>query len=125
MEIFRAENAIHSKKPDGTILDYYLFPEYEIHYNEVPPGTIQIWHHHEQIEETVLMLDGELEVRWRDEGVEEQKTELKKGDLIRTGNVSHTFANLSGDLAKFIVFKLVLSGTNHHELLKRDKVVDE
>lgn len=125
MEIFRGEKAIHVEKPEGTRINYYLFPEYEIHYNEVPPGTVQAWHHHERIEETLLMLDGELEVRWRNDRLEEQTTLLKKGDLVRTGSTPHTFANLSENLVKFVVFKLMLSGTNHHELFKSDRVTDE
>ena len=125
MEIIRSEKAIHVEKSDGTRIDYYLFPEYEIHYNEVPPGIIQVWHHHEQIEETLLILDGELEARWRKNGDKEQTTVLKKGDLVRMGNTPHTFTNLSGSLVRFVVFKSVPSGANQHELLKRDKVIDE
>lgn len=124
MEITRSEKAIRANKPDGTIVDYYLFPEYEIHYNQVPPRTMQVWHHHKQIEETLLILDGELEAHWRDDGAKEHMALLKKGDLIRTGNMSHTFINSSEGLVKFVAFKLVLSGVNHHELLKSDKVID-
>ncbi len=124
MEILRRANAQHTDKPDGTKIDYYLFPEYEIHYNEIPSGTTQVWHHHEKIEETLLILDGELEARWKDENSQEQKTLVRKGDLIRTGNTPHTFANTSSASVSFVVFKLVLSGVSHQDIFKNDKIID-
>ncbi len=125
MEIFRGESAKHAIKPEGTKVDYYIFPEYEIHYNEVPPGTKQIWHHHKQIEETVLILDGELEAYWKDDDNKKQHTTITKGDLVRVENTPHTFANLSQASAKFVVFRLVLTGSNHSGLIKADKYIDK
>ena len=125
MKIFRSAQAIHAEKPDGTRIKYYLFPEYEIHYNEIPPGTVQVLHHHEQIEETLLILNGELEVLWRNDKMEEQTATLRKGDVIRTEKTPHTFANKSADVVSFAVFKFVPSGINRRELLKRDKIIDQ
>jgi len=124
MEIYRGNTAPQAEKPDGTRITYHLFPEYEVHYNEIPPGTVQVWHHHEQIEEAILITEGALEARWKDEDQREQRAILEKGDLVRTGITPHTFANTSQALVKFVAFKLVLNGVDHRNLLKTDKVID-
>lgn len=120
MEIIRSDQSIQVTKPDGTGVNYYIFSEYEIHYNEVPPGTIQAWHHHNVIEETLLMVLGELEARWKD-GDQEKKTRITKGDLVRVENTPHTFANVSDELAIFVIVRLILEGSDKHEQIKNDK----
>jgi hypothetical protein len=51
VKIYKLSDAIHVDKEEGTSVDYFLFPEYEIHYNEVKPGVTQLWHHHPRIME--------------------------------------------------------------------------
>lgn len=124
MEIIRNDQSIRVTKPEGTRVNYYIFPEYEIHYNEVPPGTIQAWHHHNVIEETLLMVLGELEVRWKD-GDQEGKTRITKGDLVRVENTAHTLANVSEEPAIVVIVRFILEGVDKHEQIKNDKHLDE
>ncbi len=124
VEIVRRTQAIDVDKGEGTKVSYYIFAEYELHFNEIAPGTVQQWHHHEAIEETVLVLKGELEVRWRNRGTTKCET-IGSGDVVRVGRSVHTFANVADEDATFVVFRLVLSGEDKHEKIKNDKVVDE
>ena len=56
MEMIRHSKGINKKKEDGTRVSYFLFPEYEIHYNELPPNTTQQWHYHEKVEEVIFAI---------------------------------------------------------------------
>ena len=46
IEILTRDEAIFRKKPDGTEVNYFLFPEFEIHINSLPGKTVQGWHKH-------------------------------------------------------------------------------
>lgn len=124
MKITRQQGAINISKPEGTNVSYYLFDEYEIHYNEQVAGSTQTWHHHEKIWETLYIIEGELTVQWK-EGDEIKSAMVIKGDLIETERTPHTFTNHTQALVKFLVFKQVLTGNNHKETFKSDKVVDK
>ena len=87
-------------------------------------GTVQQWHHHEAIEETLFIISGDLEARWRD-GTDTMVEHLGAGDIERVGRSVHTFANTGTTDVQFVVFRLVLDGTDKRELIKNDKVVDE
>lgn len=49
MKITRQEQTNSIKKSTGINITYYLFDEYEIHYNEQPSGTTQDWHAHSKV----------------------------------------------------------------------------
>ncbi len=49
MKIIHKKEAIHIDKPEGTSVDYYLRKEYEVHYNEQVPNSIQTWHQHDKV----------------------------------------------------------------------------
>lgn len=121
MEIIHPSGAIHKEKADGTRVDYYLQKEYEIHYNEMPPGTLQEWHSHKILEEAVFIIDGSLELRWI-ANKKENKITVNRGDLIRVENSTHTFANISNKNTVFIVFKIVLDGGDNSKIFKWDKI---
>lgn len=111
---------ISTVKPDGTYVTYYIFPEYEIHYNELPPKTEQQWHYHKLIEETIYIIEGELEIHW----VDNAKKEIEKvspGDIVRVEKTQHTLLNNSDKVSKFIVFRLILSGNDKRKIIKNDK----
>jgi uncharacterized cupin superfamily protein len=123
MKIYHKKDVPNVSKPEGTNVAYYLFNEYEVHYNEQVPNSTQTWHHHEKIWETLYIIEGELTAKWKEAGVE--KTEIiKAGDLIETERTPHTFLNDSGKLVKFLVIKQLLKGENYREILKTDKVID-
>lgn len=123
MKITKAKNALHVQKPEGTDVRYYLFNDYEVHYNDQAPHTTQAWHHHEKIWESLYIIEGELTAQWR-EGNKEMSQIVKAGDLIETEHTPHTFSNDSDKTACFLVIKRMPSGENYREVLKTDKVLD-
>lgn len=123
MKIIQAKDVLHVAKPEGTNVHYYLFTDYEVHYNEQAPHTTQTWHHHEKIWETLYIIEGELKAKWR-EGDKEESQTVKAGDLIETERTSHTFSNDSEDVAKFLVIKHMPTNEDFSEVLKSDKVLD-
>lgn len=123
MKITAQKNALYTEKPEGTKVSYYLFPEYEVHYNEQIPGSAQSWHHHEKIWETLFIIEGELTAKWQEDGVERTQI-VTKGDLIETEHTPHTFTNHTAKVVKFLVIKQILSGEDKKEMLKTDKVLD-
>lgn len=123
MRILKKQNVPHVKKSEGITVDYYLLPEYEVHYNEQAPLTAQIWHHHEKIWETLFIIEGELAVSWEEN--EEIKTQIvKQGDLIEAEHNPHSFTNQTDKVVKFLVIKQILSGEDKKELFKTDKIID-
>jgi uncharacterized cupin superfamily protein len=123
MKIYHKKDALNVFKPEGLNVTYYLLSEYEVHYNEQKPNSTQVWHHHEKIWETIYVIEGELLVEWRENG-DEKSERLIAGDLIETERTSHTFANNSDRIVKFLVFKQILSGGDKKKTLKNDKILD-
>jgi uncharacterized RmlC-like cupin family protein len=123
MQITKRSDGILVKKGAGTKVIYHLFSEFEIHYNEVPIGTTQLWHHHNVIEEILYILSGELEAHWKENG-EYHKQILKVGDVVRVENTPHTFINSSPNPATFMVFRFVPDGKDKRQIIKNDKHLD-
>lgn len=123
MKITHAKDVPHVTKPEGTDVRYYLFNDYEIHYNDQAPHTTQVWHHHEKIWETLYIIDGELTAYWR-EGGEEKSQQVRSGDVVETERTPHTFSNHSDVTARFLVIKRIPSNEDYREILKTDKVLD-
>lgn len=124
MKITHKKDVLNVSKPEGTNVFYYLFPEYEIHYNEQTPGSTQTWHHHEKVWESLYIIEGELTAKWRENGNEKEAT-VRAGDLIETEHTPHTFINHTKDIVKFLIIKQILNGESKKELLKTDKIVDQ
>ncbi|HYD34514.1 MAG TPA: cupin domain-containing protein [Vitreimonas sp.] len=124
MKIIPKQAAIHVDKVEGSSVDYYIFPEYELHYNEIKPGTVQQWHHHRQISETLYVMAGEIEAHWVDEAGQKHMRVMSVGDVVEVENTPHTFINSSSEVVKFIVFRFVPTGEDKRELIKNDKVID-
>lgn len=125
MKIISKNQAIHVDKEEGSSVDYYIFPEYEIHYNEIKPGTVQSWHHHSKITETLFVMEGEIEAHWLDEQGQKKMKIASVGDVIEVEDTPHNFVNSSQSTVKFVVFRFVHTGEDTHELIKNDKVLDE
>lgn len=124
MKIIHKTDAVHVPKPQSVEVDYYLFDDYEVHYNEQLPHTTQDWHHHDVIWETLYIVDGELTAYWR-ENAETKSRVVKAGDLIETERSSHTFANESDGVVRFLVLKRVPSDENYRAVFKNDKILDD
>jgi len=73
MRITSKDSALHVLKPEGINVGYYLFEEYEIHYNEQAPHSTQVWHHHEKVWETLFIIEGELIAKWKENGEEKEQ----------------------------------------------------
>lgn len=123
MNIIQAKDALRIAKPEGTEVHYYLFKDYEVHYNDQAPHTTQTWHHHEKIWETLYIIEGELKAKWKNNDGEQSQT-VKAGDLIETERTPHTFSNETDDVARFLVIKHMPSSEDHSEVLRIDKVLD-
>ena len=123
MKIIHKSEATHINKPEGNKVDYYLRPEYEVHYNEQPPHATVTWHFHEKVFESLFIIEGKLTAKWK-EGNKNIEGIVKAGDLIEVEGSPHTFTNHTDEITKFIVIKQVLSGKDRTEIFKTDKVTD-
>ncbi|NBH72855.1 hypothetical protein D3Z51_12635 [Clostridiaceae bacterium] len=120
--IFRAiQDAIHVDKKTGTSVDYYIFDEYEIHVNQIRPHTVQEWHSHSRIIETVLVTKGRLLCRYLDGSGVTKDRHLGKNELVQVGGCVHTFENDTDEAAEFIVFRFVPDGADKRDMIKGDK----
>lgn len=121
-EIHALKDAIEVSKDNGTHVYYHLFPEYEIHMNEIAPHSIQEWHYHSQIEEVICVNAGQLTC-YEECSHQRIKHILNTGDVICVRQSIHTFANESDQKAQFTVFRLILQGEDYREIMKNDKTV--
>ncbi|MEE1030989.1 MAG: cupin domain-containing protein [Ruminococcus sp.] len=124
IEFKSLQDTIHVKKDNGTEVNYYIFQEYEIHLNKIAPHSIQEWHYHTKIEETILITKGVLNCRYLVNG-EECHQLLKAGDMVRVKDSIHTFSNDTEEDVEFVVFRFVPTGEDKRELIKNDKCVVE
>lgn len=122
-EVVNEEESIHVIKETGTEVNYYIFDEFEIHLNRMMPHTVQEWHFHRKIDESILITKGSLLCKYVDESGVEMSCYARKNDIIRVRNSVHTFENDTNEMAEFIVFRFVPDGTNKRELIKHDKTV--
>jgi uncharacterized cupin superfamily protein len=123
MKIVKPEEVSRVLKPEGTDVRYYLFSDYEIHYNDQAPHTTQSWHHHERIWETLFIIEGELIAKWRENGQEKSEI-VKAGYVIETERSPHTFANETDSMVRFLVVKRIPADEDYSETFKSDKVLD-
>lgn len=123
MKITRKSDVTHIEKPEGTSVDYFLFDDFELHYNEQAPHTTQMWHKHAQIWESLYIIDGELVARWRDEAGEHESV-VRAGDYVESERSVHTFENVSDKPVRFVVMKRMPTGKNYRETFKTDKITD-
>lgn len=124
MQIIERGKVPHVAKDHGTDTWYYIFPEHEVHYNEIGPKAIQPWHHHKKTEEDIFVITGVLRVSWLTGEGEKKEVDVGPGTLVRAGTSVHTISNPTSGISTFLVFKFVPQGINQHELIKNDKVLD-
>ncbi|WP_326513491.1 cupin domain-containing protein [Clostridium intestinale] len=122
LDIFTKLDGISVTKENKTNVDYFIFDEFEIHLNKIPPNTKQEWHKHKTIEEVLVVTKGELIVRWKEnESIE--TTTVFKDNIVRVKKSIHTIENHTDEWAEFTVFRMVPSGEDKREIIKRDKVI--
>lgn len=122
-EVIHKEASVYVQKETGTEVNYYIFDESEIHLNKIMPHTIQEWHFHEKIDETLLITRGKLLCKYIDEDGIEKSCYAVKNDIIKVHDSIHTFENDTDDITEFIVFRYVPDGRDKRELIKHDKTV--
>ncbi len=121
IEITRQTSAISVTKSSGTQVDYYLYPEFEIHVNILPAGVVQDWHKHQQLDENIIVTSGEITVEYLENGHVSSQT-VQENDVLRVKRSINRLLNQSSEPAQFIVFRFVPTGQEQSELMKQDKV---
>lgn len=121
-EIITIEDSISVVKDNRTRVNYFIFNEYEIHLNTIPSGAVQEWHFHSKLEESILILTGELLLSWQDHGQIYNQL-LKEGTIVRVKDSVHTFSNTSSRDTTFVVFRFIPDGQDKRELIKNDKTI--
>lgn len=122
VDILTKLNAISVVKENKTNVDYYIFDEFEIHLNKIPPHSKQEWHRHEIIEEILVVNEGQMVISWKEDDAIIDRT-LFKGSIARVKNSIHTIENITDNWAEFTVFRMVPTGNVKSEIIKNDKVV--
>jgi len=122
MEFYKITDSIEVHKKNGTDVNYFIFPEFEIHLNRITPHTIQEWHYHSQIEEALLITKGALTCYWI-ENEQEKKYLAMEHEVVRVNKSVHTFANESDSVVEFTVFRFVPDGADKREIMKNDKTL--
>lgn len=122
VDIFTKLDAISVVKENKTNVDYFIFDEFEIHLNKIPPNSKQEWHYHKIIEEVIVVTEGSIDISWKENEQIEHST-LGKGSLARVKKSIHNIENNTNSWAKFTVFRMVPTGKNNRETIKNDKTV--
>ncbi len=122
-EVIHEEESIHVRKETGTEVNYYIFDESELHLNKIMPHTIQEWHFHEKIDETLLITKGKLLCKYIDEDGVEKSCYAARNDIVKVHDSVHTFENDTDEITEFVVFRLVPDGKDKRALIKSDKTV--
>ncbi len=82
IEIRNSKEALSRVKKNGTEVQYFLYPEFEVHTNKIPPGSIQDWHRHQQVEEVIVVTSGKISIETIENATLE-RAEVKQGDVLR------------------------------------------
>jgi hypothetical protein len=122
VEILTKKDAISVLKENGTQVDYYIFDEFEIHQCKISPHSIQEWHKHEKIEEVIVVTQGDICVKWKEDNAIKAET-VSKGFILRVKDSIHTIENRTECYAEFNVFRMVPVGEVKREVIKNDKIM--
>lgn len=120
LSLQKLQEAISVKKVEGTEVDYFLYPEFEVHRNVLPPDVIQGWHTHSVVEEVIVCTKGHFIV----ETIVEREISIdcvEHGDVVRVKKSLHRLRNDGESAAEFVVFRFVPEGKNKQEIIKNDK----
>ena len=109
-------------KENGTSVHYFLFNEYEIHFNKIKSHSIQEWHKHNNIEEVLVVTNGEIVIWWMERD-EKKFMVVGKGTVVRVKKSIHTLENRSNNISEFIVYRTILKGENNRDKIKNDKIL--
>ena len=119
IEIRNSKEALSRVKKNGTEVQYFLYPEFEVHTNKIPSGGIQDWHRHQQVEEVIVVTSGKISIETIENATLE-RAEVKQGDVLRVKNSIHRLVNRNRTSASFIVFRFVPQGVSQADIIKND-----
>jgi mannose-6-phosphate isomerase-like protein (cupin superfamily) len=122
LDILTKSDGISVTKENKTNVDYFIFDEFEIHLNKIPPNTKQEWHKHNIIEEVLVVTKGEIIVKWKENKSTIERV-LVKDNIARVKKSIHTIENHTDEWAEFTVFRMVPSGEDKRDTIKKDKVI--
>lgn len=120
LDIINKTAAISVEKDNGTFVDYFLFEEFEVHYNKIPENCVQDWHSHNAIEEIIVVDQGSLVVEWIEDKTIYTKT-VEEKEIIRMKNSIHRLSNPSNTIAECTIFRFVPHHQDYSQLIKQDK----
>lgn len=120
LEIYDTTDSIYVEKENHTKVNYFIFDEYEIHLNTLPPHSIQEWHKHHHIEEVIFIISGKLKILWK-EGEQTESRIVSENSIVRVKNSIHTLENESDEDVRFLVYRMVPDGVDKRNIIKNDK----
>jgi quercetin dioxygenase-like cupin family protein len=120
LEIYDTADSIYVEKENQTKVNYFIFDEYEIHLNTLPPHAIQEWHRHHKIEEVIFVISGKLKILWKEEEQTESRI-VSENSIVRLKNSIHTLENDSDQDVRFLVYRMVPDGIDKKNMIKNDK----
>lgn len=121
IDIRQFSEAISVEKDNGTKVNYFLYPEFEIHQNVLPANTIQDWHKHQAIEEVIVPTKGNVTIQVLEDNAIKTYT-ANCGDVLRVNDSIHRIICDTKEEVQFTVFRFVPSGNNQSDKIKNDKV---
>ncbi|MBE5985669.1 cupin domain-containing protein [Lacrimispora sp. AGF001] len=120
LEIYDTTDSIYVEKENHTKVNYFIFDEYEIHLNTLPPHSIQEWHKHHSIEEVIFVISGKLKILWKEAEQTESRI-VSENSIVRVKNSIHTLENESDEDVRFLVYRMVPDGVDKRNIIKNDK----
>lgn len=121
IDIRRLSEAISVEKDNETKVNYFLYPEFEIHQNVLPANTIQDWHKHQAIEEIIVPTKGNVTIQVLEDNAVRTYT-VNCGEVLRVKQSIHRIIGDDKEETEFIVFRFVPTGSDQSDKIKHDKV---
>lgn len=121
IDIRQLSEAISVEKDNGTKVNYFLYPEFEIHQNVLPANTIQDWHKHQAIEEIIVPTKGNVTIQVLEDNAVRTYT-ANCGEVLRVKQSIHRIIGDVKEETDFIVFRFVPTGSDQSDKIKNDKV---
>lgn len=121
IDIRQLSEAISVEKDNGTKVNYFLYPEFEIHQNVLPANTVQDWHKHQAIEEIIVPTKGNVTIQVLEDNAIKTYT-ANCGEVLRVKQSIHRIIGDDKEETEFIVFQFVPTGSDQSDKIKHDKV---
>ncbi|WP_039690937.1 cupin domain-containing protein [Streptococcus equinus] len=121
IDIRQLSEAISVEKDNGTKVNYFLYPEFEIHQNVLPANTIQDWHKHQAIEEIIVPTKGNVTIQVLEDNAVRTYT-ANCDEVLRVKQSIHRIIGDDKEETEFIVFRFVPTGSDQSDKIKNDKV---